>query len=854
MTQTTPKSRGQVLATFITLLAYALLVALMTWPAPLHLSERLIGNSIDNWIFYWNNWWLERAITEGHDWFFTPYLFYPQGTSLIAHSISHTNSILACALKPLVGQVSAYNLTLLLGLWLSAVGMYLLVYSLTCHRIAAFVAGFIFAFAPYHLTQALAHMHLGSIQWWPFYAFFLHRALGEHRIRDALGAGLFAALTLWTGPHLALLLALWTLVYAGWWLVARRRTWLRTIGILGTTALSALLLSLPIVIPAVENWNEIAHAPTRLVEQTTRQTDLLAYLIPPTYNTLIGSHLVPFYERFIANRAFMPYPGFAVLALALTALVKQTKKALFWGLSGGLWVLLAAGSVLRFNDTLYPHVLLPYRFVGHIFPISMLRAPDRFNLLLVFSLSTLAGLGAAWIHRHRRRWLLPLVSLILLEYLCIPLPMWDLPPSSPFFEQMTHEETDYCVVDYPMGYEPAKLWLYFQTLHGKPLVEGHVSRYTAADYAFIYSQPLLRALYQAEDLPPYLPPDDGTGIPLETDTYVQALGPALRALESSGVRYVLLHKPYLDATLQAHFQRVLPIVPVYEDQALAAYDIARPLPVTYDGFPVPLTHDVALVRFDVQHTDGNPEWQFQLLPIALASRIPPLACQIQLTGENGSVLASPITLFEEPSFLQNTDDRAKTGIEAGDVEVKEWSTLLPQELEPGTYHWTVHCPEATTYTAPETLQVHADGHVTYLRHQVNVRYDDTIKLQGYRWRTVGADLQIMLWWEALEQPSADYKVFAHLLNADGETVRQYDAVPCNWQCPTSQWRSRDIIPDQAIIHLWGVPPGEYRLAVGLYSPQTQKRLVACGPEGELYPDAYFILPDTFLVSLGSTVE
>jgi hypothetical protein len=847
MTRIPPENRAHVSAALIVPMAYALAVSLMTWPAPLHLSQRLIGNNIDNWIFYWNNWWLERAITERHGWFFTPYLFYPQGASLVAHSNSHMNSILALALKPLAGPVFAYNMTLLLGLWLSAVGMFLLVYSLTRHRLAAFVAGFIFAFAPYHLTQALAHAHLGSIQWWPFYAFFLRRALHEYRIRDAVGAGLFAALTLWTGQHLALLLAAWTLAYAGWWLITSRHTWLRTIGILGTTALSALLLSLPIVIPAVENWNEIAHAPTRLVEQTTRQTDLLAYLIPPTHNTLIGSHLVPFYERFIANRAFMPYPGFAVLALALTALVKQTKKALFWGLSGGLWVLLAAGSALRFNGNLYPHVLLPYRFVGHIFPISILRAPDRFNLLLVFSLSTLAGLGAAWIHRHRRRWLLPLVSLILLEYLCIPLPMWDLPPSSPFFEQMTHEETDYCVVDYPMGYKPAKLWLYYQTLHGKPTVEGHVSRYTAADYAFIYSQPLLRALYQAEDLPPYLPPDDGTGIPLEMDTYVQALGPALRALESSGVRYVLLHKPYLDAALGTHLQRVLPTVPVYEDQTLAAYDIARPLPVTYDGFPVPLTPDVALVRFDVQHTDGNPEWQFQLLPIALASRIPPLACQIQLTGDNGSVLASPITLFEAPP------ERGGDW-EAGDVEVQEITTPLPQELEPGAYRWTVHCLGETAYTAPETLQVHNDGHVTYLRHTGYVRYGDAIELEGYRWRTVGTDLQMVLRWEALAKPSADYKVFVHLLNADGEIARQYDAVPCNWRCPTSQWQAGEIISDRTIIHLWGLPPGEYRLAVGLYAAQTQNRLAARGPEGERYPGDYLILPDTFLISPEPTVE
>jgi len=220
---------------------------------------------------------------------------------------------------------------------------------------------------------------------------------------------------------------------------------------------------------------------------------------------------------------------------------------------------------------------------------------------------------------------------------------------------------------------------------------------------------------------------------------------------------------------------------------------------------------------------------------------------MKLTGENGNVLALPVTLFEEPPEEQ-------AAWEAGDMEVQEIAAALPHGLEPGAYHWTLRCSEAAAHTTPETLRVHADGHVTYLRRQTNVHYGDAIKLQGYRWQTVGAELQVMLRWEALEQPSADYKVFVHLLNADGEITKQYDAVPCNWQCPTSQWRAGDIITDRADIHLWGMTPGEYHIAVGIYNPQTQGRLTATGPAGERYPDAYFILPDTFLVSPESTFE
>ena len=87
------KTWRSVLTPFGIGLAYALAVALMAWPAPLQLSQRLIGNNIDNWIFYWNNWWIEQAIASGQDWFWTPYLFFPQGASLLAHSHSFLNSL-----------------------------------------------------------------------------------------------------------------------------------------------------------------------------------------------------------------------------------------------------------------------------------------------------------------------------------------------------------------------------------------------------------------------------------------------------------------------------------------------------------------------------------------------------------------------------------------------------------------------------------------------------------------------------------------------------------------------------------------------------------------------------------------
>ncbi len=826
--------------------AYAVIVALLTMPAPLRLSQQLIGNNIDNWIYYWNNWWLERAIAEGQNWFQTPYLFFPQGASLVAHSNSFLNSLLALVLKPQVGPVAAYNLSFLLGLWVSAVGMFLLVYDMTNRVAAGFMAGFVFAFAPYHLTQALAHPHLGSVHWWPFFAVFLRRALLRHRIADILAAGFFAALTLWSGIQLALLLALWALLYIGWHVAGRigsradfKKLFPRVVLTAGLIVLVMLILSAPVTLPILRDWRTLPSAASAFDESITKQTDLLAYVVPPTYNPFVGAYVIPFYERFLANRSVMPYLGFTALILALYSLRGQRKEATFWLFGAGLWMVLAAGPAPRVNGTVYSAVPLPYRFIGQIFPISILRSPDRFNLLVIFALAVAIGLGTAQLAKRRHWLLIPVWLLVLAEYTSVPLPMWELPSSSPFLAQMAQDETRYAVIHYPMGYTLSKLWLYTQTLHGKPTVEGHVSRHTAQDYAFIATQPLLRALYQTAERPSQLPEHALAGEVVP----VSALGPALRELDAAGVRLILLHEAYLEPADRELFQRLLPIVPIHQDPILTVYDTARPLPFYYDGFPTSMTPDVALVRFDVQSDERNSSWRFQIMSQLSAERDSPLECQVQLVGNNDSQLISPVSFFETP-----TD--GKEGWKPGDLELKEVVASLPEPLAPGAYHWALACPGATRYIGDETLDVGADGKKSYLRRQTDIRFGDSFQLVGYRWRTTGSDLELALRWQALQTPNADYKVFVHLLNANGELVRQYDAVPCAWECPTSRWQAGEIILDTATLTLWGLPAGEYRFAIGLYSAETQQRLAARGPNGALVPDAYYIAPDVFLISPG----
>ena len=820
-------------------LVYATIVAVMTWPAIRSLSQQLVGFNEDVWIFFWNNWWLGEALSDGLNPFQTTFLFHPTGTSLVAHSNSFTNSFLALLLEPLSCPVAAYNLALLAGLWLGAMGMFLLVRDITQNTLASLLAGFVFAFAPYHLSQVLAHAHLGSIQWWPFYALFLGRVLRDGRWRDPLAAGLFGALTIWTGLQLGIFLVIWTLLYLLWFLWQLRRAitvdrhyMVRIASRIGVIGLVTLLLSAPYVWQIIRNWSVLADSAGAFDESLLKQTDLLAYLVPPIYNPLWGDQFRELFEVLGFNGTFRPYLGFAVLILALAAIWGWRKEAGFWAITGGLWLLLAAGSAVRFNGIVYEQMPLPYRWIATAFPLSAIRAPDRFNLLLVFSLAVLAGMGAAYLSQHRRwRWALaPLCLLVVLEFLPVPMPRMHVPGGSVFLDELAADEASYAVLDYPMGYTDSKYWLYFQTLHGKPMVEGHVSRYNENTYAFIAGQPTLRALYDGADKPQYLPADFFS----LSDGRPAIQGPEVRDLLASGVRYILLHHDAVSEDELADFASVLKwLFPIYEDGSLIVYDLTRPRPAHFGRPPVAISRDIQLLESTVHYAMDEEVLELSLLTQKTGQIEVVPDCRIVLTGTPVSISFSPLS----------------TGYDwlPGDLAYQTLQLPVPADLAAGRYDWQITCPGSPPFTGPESLRVAGVDRVL-LNQEINLQYDDGVNLDSYRWWLNKRDLHLVLGWSARTEIGDDYKFFVHLIDDKGAIVRQVDAVHCNWGCPTSQWDVGNSILDESILPLRALPAGEYRLAVGLYDDETGERLLTSTDGGTIVQDGYYILPDALIIT------
>jgi hypothetical protein len=97
----------------------------------------------------------------------------------------------------------------------------------------------------------------------------------------------------------------------------------------------------------------------------------------------------------------------------------------------------------------------------------------------------------------------------------------------------------------------------------------------------------------------------------------------------------------------------------------------------------------------------------------------------------------------------------------------------------------------------------------------------------------GGVLRVMLAWQASGPARRDYKVFLHLRDEAGQTVANGDSVP-TWYIPrpTSSWTSSAPRWDAHTLSLPpGLAPGRYRLIIGWYLQEEERRLTVLGADG-----------------------
>ncbi len=132
------------------------------------------------------------------------------------------------------------------------------------------------------------------------------------------------------------------------------------------------------------------------------------------------------------------------------------------------------------------------------------------------------------------------------------------------------------------------------------------------------------------------------------------------------------------------------------------------------------------------------------------------------------------------------------------------------------------------------------------RYVVGARVGDVGELLGYDLDHTlvipGETINLTLFWQSLGHTEVPYKVFAHLLNREGDIVAQHDAQPCSWSCPTTGWVSEGIIFDEHPIALGSdVQPGKYTLVIGMYNEASGERMPVYNAQGEPLPGGIIAL-------------
>ncbi len=193
---------------------YAVIALAMTWPLAMGLTRDIpwdLGDSVLNmWILQWGaDRWLrflggDLGALRGY---FHANIFYPEPLTL---AYSEHLTALVLQILPVYGLtgniVLSYNLLFLSTFVLSGLGTFLLVRELTGSARAGFVAGLLFAFAPYRIGQ-FSHLQVMSSQWMPFALYGFRRYFESRRAWPLAGAALALVAQNWSCGYFLLYFA-----------------------------------------------------------------------------------------------------------------------------------------------------------------------------------------------------------------------------------------------------------------------------------------------------------------------------------------------------------------------------------------------------------------------------------------------------------------------------------------------------------------------------------------------------------------------------------------------------------------------------------------------------------------------
>ncbi len=820
-------------------LGYLALSILMTWPLVTRLGRDLAGAGTDVWIHQWTFWWVKEALQNGVSPFYTTLLYYPEGVSLTSHNIAWFNIALWLPLQRLLGATAAYNIVFILVLALNGFALYLLAKAETGRASAAFLGGLIFAFWPYTLSH-FDHPNMMATFWAPLTMYFMLRIFQQGRLRDALLAGVSLALLGITRWQLLLMSAPILFAY-GLYLYYReeasrgRRTAALLLLSLGLGALLMAPLAAPLVL---DQFGRSGPEAVAFAEPDEGVTDLLSYVMPPDLYRAIWQTTpdpLPYpewepYHTISASAWYVPFIGLVTLALLIYGLWRQWSQTWFWLLVALGIIVMALGPQLAFNGRLYPAVPMPYRLLSDTLLEALIRRPHRLNVFLGIPVAMIAawGMAAIGLRQQARRpgprgaaytalAALFLGALILWENPIPPIPTTDTAVPQ-WYRDLAADEEDFAILEIPFhnrGFD--KVYMFYQTTHGKPLLVGHVSRLPQEAFSFLDSVPFLEPL---NSIYTWNVVEESWVDFADVDVTRQ-----LGLLAAENVRYIVLNKALIAPGFVDRWRDWVTFDAEYEDEEVLVYRTA-PRPGEEFELAAPLAGGVGILRATIAPEDANQGGVVKA-DVRWAAGAPP--------AQDYQVCFYLVQIDEQqaaptPACMPLVDGWPTSQWTAGSVARGSYVIPLAGDLSPGRY--TMRMALARMGGDEPLGSAVGLGELTVApvapQFAADLCWQDGPCLRGYDLAQSGDELALDLYWQARETPEESYKRFLHLVEAgSGRVVAQQDSVPRDWQYPTSIWEPGEIVADRAHLSLAGLPAGAYELRSGWYAVDGGRLLPAC---------------------------
>lgn len=536
---------------WLVLLLFVLLTIVAAWNILTDLNGVIIGRDNDVYINPWADWWTLKAITDPDiSLWRSDLMYYPIGADLVYHSFSHLNTAVSLALRPLLGILPAYNITILINYVLAGLSMFHLGRYMTGSSVAGILAGIVFAFNSHNLYQS-CHPVLVSIWCFPWMTLYFIRAVRENSVKLALVAAVFVFLGAATSTVLVVLLIFWTgllLLCLFFSTQFPRPSW----QVVLTFGLASALFVLPTVLALLADAIAGSNSSFIIDPEESIRTDMGAFMVPHWYFWLIRGM----------------YIGIAPFFLMMLAFGRKRRPAAIWFLVTLVAYLFAIGPTPIIFNTPLP-IVLPWTL-----PIApVLRNMYRMMILMSLGVAMVAAYG--WlgmlesIGNDRKKILIAAAltgGLIFFEYTAVPFPSTPATVSAFYTDYLDEVPQDVVIAIIPTGRQQDKRYMYYQTIHEHPMTGGVISRAGEDVFQFITNNSLLRA--GAVDLREKVAPTDREA--------------ALAQLAEANVGFFIIDKALLNESYLMgesllnlnDWRQFMVVEPIYEDDYLVVYPTA----------------------------------------------------------------------------------------------------------------------------------------------------------------------------------------------------------------------------------------------------------------------------------------